>query len=156
MSKLLSTFFFCAVLAGCASVQPGPDTERIEQEIAQASELLSQARQRGDVTSFVAHFTDDAIYMVPGLADAAGRAAIETLAHKRLAPGRIGEIKTHRRQIDVVGDVAYELAWFSESGPRDEQSMRMDGRHFIVWSRAGNSWRVHRYLYNFSGAVPLP
>jgi uncharacterized protein (TIGR02246 family) len=142
-------------LTACVTVQPA--TQQTELEVQQASDQFSTARERGDASSFAALFTEDGIFMVPGLSDAAGRSGVRELAQQRFASGRINDFKIHRREIQVIGDSAYELAWYSETDRRQEQPFRLQGRHFILWKRGSDKvWRVHRYLYNFSDAAPLP
>jgi ketosteroid isomerase-like protein len=82
---------------------------------------------------------------------------VRRLAEQHCAGGRTEDVRIERREIQVAGDSAYELAWYSESSRRQEEAFRMQARHFILWKREGdNSWRVQRYLYNVSGAEPLP
>jgi uncharacterized protein (TIGR02246 family) len=155
MSKSLWILIVCGALTSCATVQPAP--EQAQLEVQQASDQFWATRERGDASSFAGQFTEDGILMVPGLADAAGRSAIRELAQKRFASGRTTDFTVHRREIEVVGDSAYELAWYSETDRRQEQSFRMQGRYLIVWRRASDKlWRVHRNFYNFSDAAPLP
>ena len=64
------------------------------------------------------------------------------MAQKAFAAGPSRDFKIQRREIDVAGDSAYELTWFSETTKRHH----MQGRHFILWKRGPDSvWRVHRY-----------
>lgn len=143
--------FFCIALTACATAP------QVERSVQQASDALSAAREAGDAAAFAALFTDDGIFMVPGLSDAVGRAAVRELARKRFAGGRTEAVNVARREIEIVGDSAYELAWYAETDRREEQSLRMQGRHFILWKRGtDDAWRVHRYLYNFSSAEPVP
>ncbi|HEY8131700.1 MAG TPA: SgcJ/EcaC family oxidoreductase [Thermoanaerobaculia bacterium] len=155
MSRHVWILIVCVALTACVTVQPA--TQQTELEVQQASDQFSATRERGDASSFAARFTEDGIFMVPGLSDAAGRSAVRELAQRRFTSGRINDLKIHRREIQVIGDSAYELAWYSETDRRQEQSFRLQGRHFILWKRGSDKvWRVHRYLYNFSDATPLP
>lgn len=151
MPKAIVLVALCAALFGCATatVASDPDSKRA---VEQASDRFFQTRQTGDAASFAALFTDDGVFMVPGLLDATGRNAVQELARKRFASGRTTDFVMQRREIDVLGDSAYELGWFAETSGEH----RMQGRHLLVWKRGSdNVWRVHRYLYNFSDAKPL-
>ena len=153
MSKSFWILTVFAALTACATGQPA--AQNVEHQVAQASDAFLASRQRGDASSFVAHFTEDGTFMVPGLQDAAGHSAIRELAQKRFAGGRTDDFVVHRREIQFVDDAAYELAWFSETNRRQDHAFRMEGRHFILWKRGSDGrWRVHRYLYNFSDARP--
>ena len=57
----------------------------------------------------------------------------------------------------MVGDTAYELAWYSETlRPHAGPSSQVTGRYLIVWKRGNDiAWRVHRNLFNLaSGSHP--
>src|SRR5256885_342392 len=84
-----------------------------------------------------------------------GRSEIRELAQQRFASARTTDFKVQRREIQLIGDSAYELAWYSETHRGQDQSLQLQGRYLIVWKRGSDKlWRVHRNLYNFSGATP--
>ncbi|HEX6176938.1 MAG TPA: DUF4440 domain-containing protein [Thermoanaerobaculia bacterium] len=154
MVRSLTVLTVCAMLASCATV-PAATEQKLQVE--QASDQFTSTRIRGDVAAFAGSFTEDGMFMVPGVQDATGRAAVRDLAQRRFAGATIEDFKIHRREIDVAGDSAYELAWYSEIDRRKDQAFRMEGRYFILWSRSSdNVWRVQRFLYSFSDAAPLP
>lgn len=145
----------CVVLASCATTPP-PAAGTAEMEVRQASDRFWATRAQADAAALAALFTDDGTFMAPGLPDASGRNAVRALLEQRFAGGRTFAFVVHRREIEVSGDSANELAWYSESHQAQGQTMRMDGRYLLVWRRGGDAvWRVHRYLYNFSGATPI-
>ena len=155
MLRSLSILLVSLVLTSCATTRPAP--EAAELEVQQASDRFWAARQSEDVPGVTALFTEDGILMIPGLPDAVGRAAIGELFQERFAAGRTDNFKVHKREIEVVGDTAYELAWFSDDAHHDRaDSYRMEGRYLTVWQRGGDGgWRVHRYFFNYSGAAPI-
>jgi uncharacterized protein (TIGR02246 family) len=154
MLRSLRLSVFVLLAAACASSSI-PDEAR-EREVAEASDRFSAARVRGDVAAFTASFTDDGMFMVPGLPDAAGRTEVQELAQKRFIGATVENFKVDDREIHVAGDSAYEIAWYSEINRHGDQAFEMRARHAIVWKRGSdNSWRVHRYLYNFSEAMPV-
>ncbi|MBW3670089.1 MAG: SgcJ/EcaC family oxidoreductase [Acidobacteria bacterium] len=153
MSRLFLIVGICAALNGCVTTIHSTE-QPTEREIQEASNRFIDARQSGDASSFAALFTEDGMFMVPGLLDAVGRSGVRELAQKRFAGARSSDLVIHRREIQVLGDSASELAWFSETSPSGDH--RMEGRHLIVWKRGTDDvWRVHRYLYSFSDAKPL-
>lgn len=156
MSRFPVVVLVSLALLACATSPPPAATET-ELQVQRASDAFSAARERGDAASFAAMFTDDGIFMVPGLPDAAGREAVLALAQQRFEGDPTEEIKIVRRDIQAAGDTAYELAWYSETDRRPDQSFRLQGRQFILWKlERDNVWRVQRYLYSFSGARPVP
>ena len=155
MLKSFWILTICAVLPACASAPRV--AQQTEREVQQASDEFLASVQRRDTSSFVAHFTEDGTFMVPGLPDAAGHGAIRELAGKRFAGQSTEDFEVHRREIELTSDTAYELAWFSETSRQQGQAYRMQGRYFILWKLGSDErWRVHRYMYNFSDATPLP
>lgn len=156
MSRFLRILIVCCTLTACATAPPATD-HASDLDVRQASDRFWATRQRGDAAAFAEHFTDEGVLMIPGLDDASGRNAVRELAQKRFAGVRTADFKVHRREIDVCGDTAYELAWFAETYPAQNDPTRLRGRYLIVWKRGSdNVWRVHRNVYNFAGTEPLP
>ena len=157
MSRHAWILIGCTLFAACASAPPpaAPAPQR-QGQILKASEGFWDARNRGDAAAFAAQFGDSGIFMVPGLPDATGQTAIRALAEKRFASMQITDFTVDRREIDVMGDTAHEMGWFTETNRGQGEAMRMRGRYLIVWKDAGGGvWRVARYFYNFSGAEPV-
>jgi ketosteroid isomerase-like protein len=154
MFRSLGVLIVCGVLTSCVTSQPA--TETVEMEVQQASDRFWTTRERGDASSLAAQVTETAILMVPGLPDAVGRSAVRDLLQQRFASARTSDFKVHRREIQVIGNSAYELAWYSETYHGEDESLRLEGRYLIVWKRGRDDpWRVHRNLYNFSAATPV-
>ena len=153
MIRSLWILIACGMLTSCVRSQA---PEVAEKEVREASDRFHATRQRGDAAAHAGQFTEEGVLMVPGLADAAGRDAVRGLLEKRFAGARTTDFKVHRREIEVAGDSAYELAWYSEVHAGQDESMRLDGRYVLVWKRGSDgAWRVHRDLYNFSGMTPV-
>ena len=158
MARSLRFSLICLILAACTHSQPLPETlpENARTEVEQASDRFWASRQREDVAAHTAQFTETGILMVPGLPDAVGRAAIRELLEQRFEGGRTTDFKVHRREIQVVGDSAHELAWYSEVRHGQGESMLLEGRYLLVWNRGSDGrWLVHRNLFNFSAATPV-
>lgn len=154
MTRFLSTLILCVLLTACATVQPS--TQQAELEVQQASEQFRVAHERGDAAALSALLTEDAVLMIPGMVDTEGRSAIQKLMQQRFGSMRIADFKIHRREISVIGDSAYELAWYEQTTRSEQGGFEMQGRYVIVWQRGSDDvWRVRRYVYNFSDATPL-
>ena len=154
MIRTILILTVCLTLVSCAATRPSSPV--IERDVREASDRFREARQRGDAMALSEQFTDDGILMVPGIPDATGRVAVRELLKEMFAGMRIENLEVHRQEIEVIGDSAYELAWYSELNHRKDGSYRFEGRYLIVWRRdAGKGWRVHRNLYNFSDATPV-
>lgn len=170
MFRFLSILIACGILTSCVTTQPGPRISDMEvqqasdrsapaiaeMEIQQASDRFWTTRESGDASALAAQFTEEAILMVPGLPDAVGRSAVRDLLKLRFASARTTDFKVHRREIQVVAESAYELAWYSETHRGQGEWTRLEGRYLLFWKRGHDDrWRVHRYFYNFSAATPV-
>ena len=155
MTRSLSVVLVCCLLISCASSRTTPAAA--EAEVRQASDYFWATRQNRDAAALAAQFTESGILMIPGLKDSVGRGEILPLLERRFASLHTRELAVIRREIDVAGDMAWELAWFSEiSQPVEGEPMRFQGRYLNVWVREDDGvWRVHRNLYAFSDARPV-
>lgn len=144
------------LLAGCSAVKPASFSST-EPAVTRASDQVWAAHERGDALGLASMVTEDAILMVPGYPDVRGRTGIQEAAQQMFASTRITNFKVERREIRVVDDSAYELAWYSETlQGQDGSSTPVQGRYLIVWKRGRDgNWRVHRNLFNLaSGSHP--
>ena len=137
-------------LLACTSSRPAASIADIEN----VGNRLWAAHEQGDAAALADLVTDDAVLMVPGFPDVRGRDAIRAAADGMFKTTRIENFKIKRREIRVVGDEAYELAWYSEvMRPQQGEPRHLDGRYLIVWKRdAAGHWLVHRNLFNFANA----
>lgn len=146
----------CVVVTGCSTVTP-VSTSSAESDVTRASDQVWAAHERGDPLGLAAMVTEDAILMVPGYPDVRGRTAIQEAAQQMFASTQIIDFKVEQREIQVLADSAYELAWYSETlRGRDGSSTPVRGRYLIVWKRGTDgNWRIHRNLFNLaSGSHP--
>ena len=151
MLRPLYVLILCSLFAACASSQPAPPMAH--GEVEQASDRFWDARVRGDVSSIASRLTEDTIFMVPGLPDAVGRIVVSETMQLRFQTLRPADFTIHRREIHVDGAIAHELGWYSETHRGHDEPMRMSGRYLLVWQRGRDGvWRVHRNMFNFSGA----
>lgn len=155
MVRALPAILVFCLLVSCASA--GPRTGGAEDEIRQASDRFWAARESGDAAAVASQFTESGILMIPGLADTVGRDEILRLLERRFASVHTRGFEVERREIEIAGDTAWELAWFSEiSEPEGGEAMRFKGRYLNVWTRQSDGrWRLHRNLYAFSDARPV-
>lgn len=156
MSRFQSTLLIWVAFSACTTART--PTERLEAEVRSASDQVWVAHERGDALALAALVTEDAVLMVPGFPDVVGRSAIQAAAEQMFASTRISDFHVKQREIKVISDMAYELAWYSETlRAQAGSSNSVDGRYLIVWKRGtDNRWQIHRNLFNFASAVPHP
>lgn len=158
MLKVAAIAIFCSLLTACVTAPPAVPARQAEteREVQAASDRFWSAREREDDAAIRTQLTEGAILMIPGLPDADGRDAVVELLQRRFESSTTSGFEVHRREIDLFGDTAYELAWYSETIRSQGESTRMHGRFFTVWKRGTDrTWLIHRHGYNFSGATPV-
>lgn len=152
MSRCVWILIVCSVLTYPAFGHEPAETA--DAKIRKSSDRFWASR--GDPAALAAQLTATVILMVPGLPDAVGPEEVGDLLHQRFTTLRPTDWKVHKRELDVAGDTAYELAVYSEKQVAQGEAMRLDGRYLIVWKRGDDGvWRVHRILFNYSAATPL-
>ena len=112
-----------------------------------AETALAESFEASDSTAWVDCYTDDAIFVAPGLAAIEGRAAL--LAHARqMTP--LSSARIVAQTTDGEGDTAAVLGRASwVNGPRGSGGPQSRVRFLIVWRREGDGrWRIARELLN--------
>ncbi|HJW74179.1 MAG TPA: DUF4440 domain-containing protein [Thermoleophilia bacterium] len=112
-----------------------------------AEQALVESFEASDRTAWVDFYTDDAIFVAPGIAAIEGRAAL--LAHARqMTPLSSARIVT--QTTDGEGDMAAALGSASwVNGPRGSGGTTSRVRFLIVWRREPDGrWRIARELLN--------
>jgi uncharacterized protein (TIGR02246 family) len=112
-----------------------------------AEQALVESFESPDPTAWVDFYTDDAIFVAPGINAIEGRAAL--VAHARQM-SRISSARIDARTTDGDGDTAAALGSASwVSAPHGSKGMTVRVRFLIVWRReADGRWRIARELLN--------
>jgi ketosteroid isomerase-like protein len=114
--------------------------------IRAAEKALAEAFESPDVTAWVDFYTDDAIFVGPGVPAIEGRSALLNAAP---------QITISSMEIDAVstlgtGDFAATVgraAWVS--GPRGSDAPQVRRRFLMVWCREPDGrWRIAREMLN--------
>jgi uncharacterized protein (TIGR02246 family) len=112
-----------------------------------AEQALAESFEAADPTAWVDFYTDDAIFVAPGMAAIEGRTAL--LAHARqMTP--LSSARIEVQSTDGEGDVAAILGSASwVNGPKDSGGATSLVRFLIVWRREPDGrWRIMRELLN--------
>jgi uncharacterized protein (TIGR02246 family) len=115
--------------------------------IRAAEEALVESFEAADPTAWVDFYTDDAVFVAPGMEAIEGRESL--LVHARaMTPLSAARIVAHTTDGD--GDTAAALGTASwVNGPRGSGGPTSRVRFLIVWRREGDGrWRVARELLN--------
>ncbi len=118
-------------------------------DIAQAIRSWAEVWKSGDATAAAAGFTVDAINMRPGAANDNGRTAVEGMARDFLSTVTINEVTFTTQELDIYGDIAYELGTFVQRYTDGGAEVTQRSRYMAVWRREDDgTWKYHRFLFN--------
>ena len=114
--------------------------------IRAAESVLAQAFEDPDPTAWVSCYTEDAIFVGPGLPTIEGRAALLAVAPQTT----ISSMEIVAYSTIGAGDFAAtngRATWVS--GPKDSGAPTIRRRFLMVWRRDANGrWRIARELLN--------
>jgi uncharacterized protein (TIGR02246 family) len=105
-----------------------------QDEVAALEARFLAAYQRGDAAASAEVYTEDAVYLVPGMAPVHGRSAIEAASARDIASGlKITRLTAFRTE--ASGDLGYALETYSSSAG--------DGTAMLTYRRdASGAWRI--------------
>jgi uncharacterized protein (TIGR02246 family) len=112
-----------------------------------AEQALVASFEDADPAAWVDHYTDDAIFVAPGMAAIEGRDAL--LAHARqMTP--LSSARIDAQTSDGDGDIAATLGSASwVNGPKGSDATTSRVRFLIVWRREPDGrWRIAREVLN--------
>jgi ketosteroid isomerase-like protein len=144
-----------ALRHGGAALEPVDSVsrdDRVRAGIAQASRQVEAAFARQDADAFAAIVTAGVTLFPPAAEPIEGREAVRALVASWFAAGIDGlELTTH--EVLSTGDLAYE---FGTSRVRAGGAVVDEAKYVHLWQRDGDTWRLHRDLWNSSLAPPAP
>ena len=114
-------------------------------ELRQAERALEAALSSSDPTAWVAHYTDDAVFVAPGALAVQGRDALMSMskAMRPISSAKLTDIKT-----DGFGNVAAVYGrgtWVNGAGTPTASTTNV--RLIIVWRKeADGRWRIAQEL----------
>jgi uncharacterized protein (TIGR02246 family) len=114
--------------------------------IRAAEKALAEAFESPDFTAWVDFYTDDAIFVAPGVPAIEGRSALVDVAPQiSISSMEIAAVSTLG-----TGDFAATLGratWVS--GPKESDAGRVRRRFLMVWRRESDGrWRIAREMLN--------
>jgi uncharacterized protein (TIGR02246 family) len=129
-----------------ATTDPGAVRRSIDSLNADAA----QALERGDTTAMVAHYTDDAIVMMPNMPAFRGRDAYRSGVARMLKEMSVTDAAFTTEDVMVSGDLAVETGTYAMTmQPRRGGAMKDTGKYITVWRRQSDgSWKIVRDISN--------
>ncbi len=132
------------VLVACK--QGGHDPAADGASLDKAAAGWEAAYNEKNAESVAALYTEDGQLLPPGAGTVTGRPAIKDFWSKDIAT-QWAKISIRAESSTIAGDWAYRSgAWSTESAAQT-------GKYLEVWKRVGDSWQLHKDIWN-SDAMP--
>ena len=142
----LTGAFALLVLLGASQALNAGD---IRTEIEAANKVLEAVVSRSDGPGMAALYTDNA-QLLPGQSDfVTGTKAISQFWQAAFDSGLKG-VSLVTVEVEKHGDTANEIGTIEL---RDADGKVLDnGKYIVIWKKEGNSWKLHRDMWNSSVA----
>jgi len=148
MKRHISKLTLAALATVAASQLPAWDGGKHAAEIQAIKD--NEVRWNGefekrDVEKMLAHYTDDAILMAPGLPAFNGKAEIRAMLTGMIAdPAMSLKFRTLHVEVGAAGDMASTQGSFSMTmtDPATKKVVTSDGSYVTVYKKLGGEWKA--------------
>jgi ketosteroid isomerase-like protein len=120
--------------------------------IEKTNRQFEEAFNRQDAGALANLYTTSALLMPPGSENVSGRDAVREFWAGVFATGADGVVLT-TTEVNSMGDAAVELGTATLRVGGEEVD---EGRYAVVWRKVGESWMLHRDLWNSSRTPTAP
>ena len=144
------------MLIGCEADRPEPSIDVDRKAIEIVIEELTNAYVARDWDSFAGYFTDDGIWMPPGVAPLRGNDAWWSFVQPWWDSSRVIDIGVTTEELVVINDWAierhteYQVTTFGES--EEPASLYFKGV-WIFRRQDDGSWKIAQYIWNENTAL---
>jgi uncharacterized protein (TIGR02246 family) len=153
---LISISLLLLLLSGCNVEQDHTTTEEDLAAIRQFLEHSGEAVNAGDVEAEVNRFTEDGIYMWPGLPSIEGHEELRKFFERRFAEVEV-QLENVTVEVEVSGDWAFDRGKYV-ANIRSRSSGKVQIHHGkyinILRRQADGTWRVARRIRNLDHPLP--
>lgn len=143
MSKPNSVIVPTMALA-CFLASASASAEDVRHAVEAGNRAFIAAFLRGDATAVAALYTEDAQVIAPGAPIATGRAAIAAFWQSSIASG-IKDVTLETTGVESDGNLAYETGVVRLVS---KEGVTTAARYVVVWKRVGETWLLHRDIWN--------
>ncbi len=150
MRRLAATVLLLAL--ACAESGP-PTPDEVRAAIEAQNRAFGEAVRAGDTAAIGALYTEDGAVLPPNAPKVTGRAAVAEFWAGALAGGVAGAVLTTEEVSYAGGDTATEVG--SAALSAKDGSVVDEGKYVVLWKREGETWRLHRDIWN-SNRAPAP
>jgi len=139
------------ILVGCEAERPQPSVGVERKAIEIVIEELTDAYKARDWDAFAGYFTDDGIWMPPGVAPLRGKNAWWSFVQQWWDSSRVMDLGVTTEELVVINDWAierhteYQVTTFGESA--EPASLYFKGI-WIFRRQEDGSWKISQYIWN--------
>jgi uncharacterized protein (TIGR02246 family) len=129
------------------------DPAHIRQVIEQNNARLIETFVAGDAGAAAALFDDDAVLMLPGIPQIAGRGAIEQALAGAFAAVKYHRIVANVQEVQYFGDYALEMGTSEFTYEVGGRTFVDQGKYVVGWKRQpSGEWKIHRDVSNVTSS----
>lgn len=151
-----SIIAICVVLLLAFAVCPSAATAQHDattkvRDAIQANFLvMAKAMQEGDAATIAHHFTEDALFKLPGQPPVKGRDGIRKVHEAMMEQGL--NIRPKTAEVQLFGDHAVELGTVDILGPDGKVANK--AYYLTLWKKIDGEWKIYRDMVSAMPSGP--
>ena len=155
MKTLSLVGLICVLIAGCVAPQQF-DAAAEKAKIEADCKALQQAYLKGDATTVLSYYDENAVVLVPRKPMVKGRESIEKLiAGWMQSEMKLKEFSSATISVEGAGDFAIQLGRYYETFDLSGKVIADSGKFVTVWRKqADGSWKMAYDIWNTD--IPAP
>lgn len=134
-----------------SEIDPAVDEAAVAAAIEAGDQSFERAFSAGDGAAVAAHYTPDAVVLIPNGPRVEGSAAIAETFSGLLQefPGAALDLTTSDVQVAAAGDYAYATGSYTLGGTTPDGSEWSDvGKYVVVWKNLDGEWKMAADVWN--------
>jgi ketosteroid isomerase-like protein len=132
---------------------PASAADEVDEAIGAVNEAFEAAIGRADAAGVAALYTANGQALPPQSDVATGRPAIAGVWQAGIDAGIAG-VSLETVEIEHHGNTAHEIGTFELR--REDGTVLDRGKYVVIWKKEGDSWKLHRDIWNSSVAPATP
>ena len=139
------------LLIGCETDRPETDIDAYTTAIKIVIEQAAEAWKAGDLNTFAGLFTDDSIWMSPGVAPLRGKDAWRAWLEPGWNDVTVVDLSSSSEEIVVIDDWAFQRhinGWVEIDEVGGETTQYYFKGIWILRRQEDGAWKIARYIFN--------
>jgi uncharacterized protein (TIGR02246 family) len=115
-------------------------------DIQKLDDKMTAAFNRGDLTTFLSVYKDDAVLLPPGAEMIKGRAEIDAFWKK--GSEAIGEARLTALEVKPLGSTCVQEVGSFNLKTKSQPPQEMVGKYLVIWEKDGADWKIAADMWN--------